>query len=65
MTAGLVAAGRPEPVADLLLGLFVASRQGAFCPADPTLGRLTGRTPMSLRDVLQQALAANGTNAEH
>lgn len=54
--ADLLAAGLPEPVADLSLGMFVASRQGAFVPADPTLTRLIDREPVSLRDVLKDAL---------
>lgn len=53
--AGLVAAGLPEPTADLALGMFLASRQGDFAPADPTLTRLIGRDPVPLRDVLKNA----------
>lgn len=56
--ASLVAGGLPDPVADLSLGMFVASRQGEFAPADPTLTRLIGRRPVPLRDVLKDALAA-------
>ncbi len=55
--AGLIAHGLPEPVADMLLGLFVASRQGEFAPADPTLARLIGRPPTPLRDVLKAAIS--------
>nr|WP_168530742.1 NAD(P)H-binding protein [Streptomyces sp. RPA4-2]QIY65175.1 NAD(P)H-binding protein [Streptomyces sp. RPA4-2] len=54
--AGLVAHGLPEPTADLLVGLFAASRQGRFAPADPTLGRLLGRPTIPLADVLRPAL---------
>ncbi|MEV5746175.1 NAD(P)H-binding protein [Actinoallomurus sp. NPDC052308] len=50
--AGLVAHGLPEALADLLLGIFVASRQGEFAEVDPTLARLLGRPPTSFRDVL-------------
>ena len=53
---GLVAHGVPESAAEMLLGIFLASRQGAFAPADPTLARLLGRSPFPLRDVLQAAL---------
>lgn len=53
---GLVARGVPEAAADMLVGLFVASRQGAFAPADPTLARLLGRPATPLRDVLAAAL---------
>jgi len=53
--AGLVAHGVPESAADMLLGLFAASRQGHFAPVDPTLARLLGRPPTPLRDVLKAA----------
>lgn len=53
--AGLVARGVPESAVDMVLGIFVASRQGAFAPADPTLARLIGRKPTPLRDVLEAA----------
>lgn len=54
--AGLVARGVPEAAADMLVGLFAASRNGEFAPADPALARLLGRTPRSVRDVLRTAL---------
>ncbi len=50
--AGLVAHGLPAPTAEMLLGIFLASRQGAFARVDPTLERLIGRPAMPLRDVL-------------
>ena len=53
---GMVARGVPEAAADMLVGLFAASRQGAFAPADPTLARLLGRPATPLRDVLAAAL---------
>ena len=42
----------PEHVAEMLLGLFAASRAGEFAAVDPTLGELLGRPPLTLRDVL-------------
>jgi uncharacterized protein YbjT (DUF2867 family) len=54
--AGLVAHGVPEPAADMLVGLFAASRLGQFARADPTLARLIGQPPTPLRDVLKEAL---------
>ena len=42
----------PEPVAEILLGLFAASRAGEFAAVDPTLGELLGRPPLTVRDVL-------------
>lgn len=50
--AVLVARGVPEDRADLLLGMFAASRQGDFVAVDPTLEELLGRPPMTARDVL-------------
>lgn len=55
--AGLVAHGVPAPAADLLLGMFRASRRGEFTAVDPTLPGLLGRPPATVRDVLSAALA--------
>jgi NAD(P)H dehydrogenase (quinone) len=55
--AGLISRGAPESRADLLVGLFAASRKGEFAAVDPTLERLLGRPPMSLRDVLAARLS--------
>ena len=52
-----LAQGVPEPMADMLLGFYQAARRGDFSAVDPTLGRLLGRTPMSMRDVLKVRLA--------
>ena len=49
----LVANGGPETAADMLVGLFAASRRGEFAAVDPTLARLIGRPPRSVRDVLE------------
>ena len=49
----LVANGVPQPAADMLVGLFAASRRGEFAAVDPTLGRLIGRPPLTVRDVLE------------
>jgi NAD(P)H dehydrogenase (quinone) len=56
--AGLVTRAVPGPQADMLAGLFAASRQGEFSAVDPTLERLLGRPPMSMRDVLAASLAS-------
>lgn len=56
LRAGVLAAGLPEPVADLSLGMFVVSRRHEFAPADPTLERLIDREPVSLRAVLKDAI---------
>ncbi|WNV85886.1 NAD(P)H-binding protein [Umezawaea sp. Da 62-37] len=54
--AGLLAHGVPEHAADMLVGLFTASRQGDFAEVDPTLAALLGRPPVPLRDVVRAAL---------
>jgi len=53
--SGLISRGLPEHVAVMLLGIFVASRQRRFTLIDPTLGRLIGRPPTPLREVLKAA----------
>ncbi len=55
-----VAKGVPEPMADILLEFFAASRQGQFAPADPTLARLLGRPVIPLRDILKASLPPSG-----
>jgi NAD(P)H dehydrogenase (quinone) len=54
--AGLLGHGLPEPVADMLVGLFAASRQGEFARVDPALERLLGRPPVPVREVLRSAV---------
>ena len=48
-----LAEGVPAPMADMLLGFYRAARRGDFAAVDPALGRLLGRPPLSLRDVLK------------
>jgi NAD(P)H dehydrogenase (quinone) len=55
--AGLIAHGVPEPRADLLVGLFAASRRGEFSAVDPTLEGILGRPPVSMHDVLRTSLS--------
>lgn len=54
----LISHGTPEMFADMSLSFFAASRQGEFSATDPTLERLLGRPPMSMRDVLAAALSS-------
>lgn len=54
--AGMVAHGVPEHHAEMLLGMFRASRAGEFAHVDPALARLLGRPPTPFRDVLAAAL---------
>jgi hypothetical protein len=48
----LISHGLPERSADMLVGLFKASRRGEFATVDPTLERLLGRKPVSMREYL-------------
>ena len=56
--AARVEHGSPEPMARMLLGFFLAARQGRFAEVDPTLGELLGREPRSVRDLLAGQAAA-------
>ena len=48
----------PGPVAEMFVGLFAASRKGEFAAVDPTLERLLGRPPISMREVLATHLSS-------
>ncbi|MEV5610916.1 SDR family oxidoreductase [Streptomyces sp. NPDC052225] len=53
----LVGHGAPRAQADLLVGMYRASREGEFAAVDPALGTIVGRPTTPLRDVLAAALA--------
>lgn len=48
----LRSSGLPEPVLDIVIGMFVASRNGEFSRIDPALEQRVGRKPLSVRDLL-------------
>jgi NAD(P)H dehydrogenase (quinone) len=50
--SSMLSHGTPEPMVDLFGGLYKASRANEFAAVDPTLGRLIGRPPVSMRQVL-------------
>ena len=52
----LVEQGMPEVYAGLLLSLYAAARAGEFTVVDPTLERLIGRKPTTMRKVLEEFL---------
>ena len=52
----MVAHGMPDTVVDMQLGFYTASRQGEFARVDPTLARLIGRLPMTMRDVVKTTI---------
>ncbi|MER7841330.1 NAD(P)H-binding protein [Streptomyces sp. NPDC096040] len=55
--AQLVDNGAPADLADQLLGIFEASREGEFATVDPTLAELIGREPVSMRTLLRERLS--------
>jgi hypothetical protein len=42
----------PAERAELLTDMFLAARAGELAKVDPTLARLLGRTPQTVRDLL-------------
>jgi len=54
----LISHGVPEAQANMLLGIFHASREGEFAGIDPTLSELLGRSPLSVRDALKASIDA-------
>ncbi|WP_369200935.1 SDR family oxidoreductase [Streptomyces sp. PU-14G] len=50
--------GAPTPVADLMLSIFAAARNGEFAAVDSTLAELIGREPATFRTQLERAWAA-------
>jgi NAD(P)H dehydrogenase (quinone) len=54
--AKVAARGAPPSAANLVLGLYIAARNGEFAAVDPTLERLLGRRPMSMRELLVQKI---------
>ena len=54
--ANLVGHGVPSSAAEMLVGMFVASRNGEFAAVDPTLEKLLGREPVGFGAVLAGSL---------
>jgi uncharacterized protein YbjT (DUF2867 family) len=52
-----LAHGAPAPIADLMLSIFAAARNGEFTAADSTLAELIGREPATFRTLLEHAWA--------
>ncbi|WP_260474222.1 hypothetical protein [Streptomyces sp. WAC 04229] len=53
----VLAHGAPAPIADLMLSIFAAARNGEFTAVDPTLAELVGREPAAFRTQLERAWA--------
>lgn len=51
--SAMVERGVPEAQAQMLVGIFAASRSGDFAHVRPTLAALLGRAPRAFRDALQ------------
>ncbi len=47
-----IASGMPAIYAEMLLGSFRAARRGDFAETDPLLGKVLGRSPISMRDII-------------
>lgn len=52
----LVGHGLPAPIAKGVATLFTAAEAGEFAQTDPTLERLLGRPPISMREILEKYL---------
>jgi NAD(P)H dehydrogenase (quinone) len=61
--AGLLGHGVPDAAADMLLGMFAASRRGDFAGTDPTLAHVLGRRPTPVRDTLEEIVRAQSGDA--
>ncbi|MEE6266378.1 SDR family oxidoreductase [Streptomyces diastatochromogenes] len=53
----VLAHGAPAPIADLMLSIFTAARNGEFTAVDSTLAELIGREPTTFRTQLERAWA--------
>jgi NAD(P)H dehydrogenase (quinone) len=53
LRARMAARGAPAHAADIVLGLYAASRNGEFATVDPTLERLLGRRPTRMREAIE------------
>ena len=58
LRTNMVGRGAPDRAADMVLGLYIASRKGEFAPVDPTLERLLARRPTSMRDLIAELVAS-------
>ena len=58
-TQGLIGHGVPQAQAHMLLGMFLASRREEFAVVDPTLEKLLGRPPQSIRSVLDSVVSGS------
>lgn len=56
LKAKLRARGTPDAVASIVLGLYLASRSGEFAAVDPTLERILGHPPVTMRELMAEKI---------
>lgn len=54
MRTRLAERGMPPHVVDISMGMYVGARNGEWATVDPTLGRLLGRPPASIRHLMAE-----------
>jgi NAD(P)H dehydrogenase (quinone) len=54
MRAKVAARGAPARAAEMVMGLYIAARNGEFAQIDPALERLLGRPPITMRNLMAQ-----------
>jgi NAD(P)H dehydrogenase (quinone) len=58
MRANVAARGAPGRAVDMVLGLYVAARNGEFAQVDPALEQLLGRPRITMKTLMSQYVAA-------
>jgi NAD(P)H dehydrogenase (quinone) len=58
----MTARGSPPRIADVVLGLYNASRKREFAAVDPTLQRLLGRPAIGMRDLIASKVGNQNTS---
>lgn len=62
--AHLISQGKSENMADMFLTFFLSSRAGEFSGINPTLERLIGRPPITVRDFLRASVTSTGSSPQ-
>lgn len=60
----LISGGAPPEMADLIVGMFAASRAGEFSDVKPTLATVIGRDTTSVRTLLHNTFGRSGTTGD-
>ena len=56
MRAKVAVRGAPASAADMVVGLYIAARNGEFAEVNPTLEDLIGRKPITMKDMMTQQI---------